>query len=192
MLDGHFPSSLLPTPTSGLSSFKWDSTHTCANRKGSQSRCCRLKSASRSVVSDCLRRQGLQPIRLLCPWDSPGENTGVGSHSLLQGIFPTQGLNPGLLCCRQMLYRLSYKGSPRLGGCRFQWMDGHLSTWWYPPTPCTWSAHGGSQTPRLKYRQNMGMCTFMGLKYQKVHPLQRFTKWGRGSWQWGCGCFAGQ
>ena len=48
---------------------------------------------------------------------------------LLQGIFPTQGLNPGLLRCRQMLYRLSYKGSPRLGGCRFQWMDGHLSTW---------------------------------------------------------------
>ena len=38
------------------------------------------------------------PSRLLCPWDSPGKNTGVGCHSLLQGIFPTQGLNGGLLC----------------------------------------------------------------------------------------------
>ena len=41
-----------------------------------------------------------QPSRLLCPWDSPGKNTGVGSHSFLQGIFLTQGLNPGLLHCR--------------------------------------------------------------------------------------------
>ena len=43
------------------------------------------------------------PRRLLCPWDFPGQNTGVGYHFLLQGIFPTQGLNPGLPHCRQML-----------------------------------------------------------------------------------------
>ena len=49
---------------------------------------------------------------LLCPWDFPGENTGVGSHSLLQGIVPTQGLNPGLLHCKQILYLLSHQGSP--------------------------------------------------------------------------------
>ena len=42
--------------------------------------------------------------RLLCPWDFPGKNTGVGCNFLLQGIFPTQGLNPGLLSCRQILY----------------------------------------------------------------------------------------
>ena len=36
--------------------------------------------------------------RLLCPWDSPGKNTGMGGHALLQGIFPTEGLNPHLLC----------------------------------------------------------------------------------------------
>ena len=48
------------------------------------------------------------------PWNSPGKNTGVGSHSLLQGIFPTQGLNPGLLHCRQILYQLSHQGSPRI------------------------------------------------------------------------------
>ena len=44
--------------------------------------------------------------------DSPGQNTGVGCHSLLQGIFPTQGLNLGLLPCRQILYHLSHQGSP--------------------------------------------------------------------------------
>ena len=43
--------------------------------------------------------------------DSPGKNTGVGCHALLQGIFPTQGLNPGLPHCRQILYRLSHQGS---------------------------------------------------------------------------------
>jgi len=58
---------------------------------------------SRSVVSDSLRPHGLQPTRLLRPWDFPGKSTGVGCHFLLQGIFPTQGSNPGLPHCRQML-----------------------------------------------------------------------------------------
>ena len=49
--------------------------------------------------------------RLLCPWNSPGKNTGVGSHFLLQGIFPTQGLTLGLPHHRQILYRLSHQGS---------------------------------------------------------------------------------
>ena len=48
-----------------------------------------------------------------CPWNSPGQNTGVGSLFLLQGIFPTQGLKPGLPHCRWTLYQLSNKGSPR-------------------------------------------------------------------------------
>ena len=50
--------------------------------------------------------------RLLHPWDSPGENTGVGCHFLLEGIFPTQGSNPHLPHCRQMLYPPSHQGSP--------------------------------------------------------------------------------
>ena len=50
-----------------------------------------------SVVSDSVRPHKRQPNRLLCSWDSPGKNTGVGCHSLLQGIFPTQGSNPCLL-----------------------------------------------------------------------------------------------
>ena len=48
-----------------------------------------------------------------CPWDSPGQNTGMGSLALLQGIFPTQGLNLGLPHCRRILYQLSHKESPR-------------------------------------------------------------------------------
>ena len=47
-------------------------------------------------------------------WNSAGQNTGVGSLSLLQGIFPTQGSNPDLLLCRRILYQLSHKGSPRI------------------------------------------------------------------------------
>ena len=46
--------------------------------------------------------------------DSPGKNTGVGCRALLQGIFPTQGSNPGLPHCRQILYHLSHQGSPRI------------------------------------------------------------------------------
>ena len=53
---------------------------------------------------------GLQPARLLHAWDSPGKNTGVGCHALLQGIFPTQGSNPALLHCRWILYHLSHQG----------------------------------------------------------------------------------
>ena len=60
-----------------------------------------------SVVSN-----SLQPARLLCPWDSPGKNTEVGCHALLQGIFPSQGWNLGLPHCRQMLYCLNHQGSP--------------------------------------------------------------------------------
>ena len=69
------------------------------------------------IVFDCLRPQGLQPIRPLCPWDSPGKNTGVGCHFLLQGIFSTQGSNLGLLHCQWVLYQLSHQGSPNEYAC---------------------------------------------------------------------------
>ena len=56
----------------------------------------------------------LWPHGLYSPWNSPGHNSGVGSLSLLQGIFPTQGSNPGLPHCRWILYQLSHKGSPTI------------------------------------------------------------------------------
>ena len=67
----------------------------------------------RSAVSESFR-----PRVLYSSWNSPGQNTGVGSLSLLKGIFPTQGSNPGLPHCRRILYQLSHKGSPS-------------EAWWY-------------------------------------------------------------
>ena len=80
-------------------------------------KCMKSESGSRSVVSD-----SLWPHGLYSPWNSPGQNTGVGSCSLLHGIFPTQGLNPGLPRCRGILYQLSRHRSPRIpewGACPF-------------------------------------------------------------------------
>ena len=54
----------------------------------------------------------MEPTRFLCPWNSPSKNTGVGFHFLLQGLFPTQGLHPGLPRCRQTLYQLSHWERP--------------------------------------------------------------------------------
>ena len=59
-----------------------------------------------------LQPHGLWPARLLCPWNSPDKNTGEDSHSILQGMFLTQGSNPVLLYLRQILYHLSHQGSP--------------------------------------------------------------------------------
>ena len=67
------------------------------------------ESGSRSVVPDSLWPHGLYN-----PWNYPGQNTGVGSLSLLQGIFPTQGSSPGLPHCRRFLYQLSQNGSLRI------------------------------------------------------------------------------
>ena len=90
---------------------KWQSTPVFLHRKSHGQRSLVgyspwNESESRSIASDSLR-----PYGLYRPWNSPGQNTGVGSLSLLQGIFPTQGLNPGLLHYMQILYQLSYQGS---------------------------------------------------------------------------------
>ena len=68
-----------------------------------------IVSESRSVMSD-----SWQPHGLYSPWNSPDQNTGVGSLSLLQGIFPTQGSNPGLPHYRWILSQLNHQGSPRI------------------------------------------------------------------------------
>ena len=65
------------------------------------------EGVSNSVVSSSLQPHGLWPAWLFVSWYSPGKNTKVGSHSLLHGIFLTQGSNPGLPHCRQTLYHLS-------------------------------------------------------------------------------------
>ena len=88
-------------------------------------------SESCSVMSDSFN-PGLHG-----PWNSPGQNTGVGSLSLLREIFSTQGSNPGLLHCRQILYQLSHKGSPKI----LEWVA-------YPFS-------GGSSQPRNRTRVSL-------------------------------------
>ena len=73
--------------------------------------CEKSESENHLVMSNSLQPHGLYSL-----WNSPGQNTEVGSLSLLQGIFPTQGSNPGLPHCRQILYQLSHKGIPRILG----------------------------------------------------------------------------
>ena len=75
-----------------------------------------LEAGSAALESESERHSvmshSLQPHGLYSPWNSPGQNIGVGGLSLLQGIFPIQGSNLGLLHCRWILYQLSHKGSP--------------------------------------------------------------------------------
>ena len=78
------------------------------DKTSQQSMCAVL---GRSVMSDSLRPQP-QLAGLLCLWDSPGKNAGVGGLPLLQTIFSTQESNQGLSDCRQILYQLSYQRSP--------------------------------------------------------------------------------
>ena len=79
-----------------------------------------MKSVSHSVLSNSLQHHGLQPTRLLCPWNSPGKNTGVGCYFLLQGIFLTQGIKPRspalqVVCCiaGRLFIELSHQGRPK-------------------------------------------------------------------------------
>ena len=81
---------------------------------------CDKESESCSAVSGSLRPHGL--------WNSPGQNTGVGSLSLIQGIFPTQGSNPGLPHSWRILYQLSHKGSPRV----LEWVAYPFSIRFFP------------------------------------------------------------
>ena len=93
-----------------------------------------------SVMSNSLWPYGLQPTRLLCPWDSPGKNIGVGCCALLQGIFPTQGSNPSLLHLlhwQEDSLPLRHLGSPKypLGCARSSVIDNNRCKR-HPPPLC--------------------------------------------------------
>ena len=90
----------------------------------------RYAMLSRSVMFDSLQPVDCSPAGSSVHGDSPGKNTGVGFYTLLQGIFPTQGSNPGPPHCRQILYCLNHHGSPQQGRvcCNFskeKWVDHH-------------------------------------------------------------------
>ena len=76
--------------------------------------------------SGLVQSDSLQPHELYSPWNSPGQNTGVSSHALLRRIFPTQGLNPGLLHCKWILLPAEPEGKPSI----YQ-----ITTWPCNPTP---------------------------------------------------------
>ena len=125
------------------------------------------KNISRPVMSN-----SLQPARLLCPWNSPGKNTGVGSHSLLQEIFPTQGSNPVLLHCRQILYHLSHQGSPKQ---RYHTL--------------AWQLQAGAEQ---ELPPSKGTCTSQPLLHKKPPPKlsglkQSFISYHSGCQQFGLG-----
>ena len=84
-----------------------------------------MKVKNHSGVSD-----SVWPHGLYSPWNFPGQNTGVGSLSLLQGIFPNQGLNQDLLHCRRILYQLNYQGSPFWYECWLVKEYKDLHGWW--------------------------------------------------------------
>ena len=104
------PESILLIPViRRLSRLSETGSHRCCDLGAKPFQSSGYESESRSVMSSCLQTHGLYS-----PWNSPDQDTGVGSLSLLQGIFPTQGSNPDLPHCRQILYQLSHKGSPRI------------------------------------------------------------------------------
>ena len=125
------------------------------------------ESESYSAMSD-----SLQPHGLYSPWNSPGQNTGVGNHTLLQRIFPTQGSSPGLLHCRQILCQLSHQGSPR----RLEWVAYPFSS--------------GSSWPRNQTGVSC-IAGFYQLSYQLSYQASPFggskmgwckSNWGFRSW----------
>ena len=122
-------------------------------------------------------------MRLFRPWDFPGKSTGVGCHFLLQGIFLTQGSNPGLPHCRQALYRLSHQESP--GSTRQSskpaWEEGHsLRAGHWSPRACE-NRRAGEQhklRSRASYRGRGGrwfspsLCILsIGFRQKNYSPL---------------------
>ena len=102
------------------------------------------ESKSHSVMSDSLRPHGLYS-----PWNSPSHNTGVGSLFLLQGIFPTEGSNPGLPSCRWILYQLSHQGSPgeRFPRSTIKWPTHYLL--WFGGVSVSWAGNTIALFPAL-------------------------------------------
>ena len=120
------------------------------------------KKVKMKVAQSC---PTLQSHGLCSPWNSPGQNTGVGSRSLLQGIFPTHGSNPGLLHCRQILYQLNHQRSPRIlewvaypFSCRSPWpwnrtrvsciTGGFFTSWATREAHVVWPCHMRRTTER--------------------------------------------
>ena len=130
-----------------------------------------LSEWSHSVVSDSQWSHGLQPTRILCPWNFPGKNSAVGSHSLLKGIFPIQGSNPDLPHCRRILYHLSHQGRmPAKCSMNANIVINNQKYW----------AQSTFASIIWKYTMKMGMCCFIPLS--AYHNLYLFITCRFGPW----------
>ena len=101
-----------------LSKQTWNRRKFDDNNHVQQMQAKKSESESHSVASD-----SLGPHWLFSPWNSPGQNTGVGSLSFLQGIFPIQEMNQSLLSCRWILYQLSHQGNSGLNVVTFKFQS---------------------------------------------------------------------
>ena len=141
------------------------------------------ESESSLAVSNSLWPQGLNS-----PWNSPGQNTGVGNLSLLQGIFPTQGSKPGLPHCRRILHHLSHKGSPRM----LAWVACPLSGGSFWPrnrirVSCIaagfftiWATREASGISLSDFFKNLEFYKFRGLEdYTRLFLLYRWRNQGQ-------------
>ena len=142
-------------------SLAWEaSAGRCLQPQACPCSCLQRVRSGHSVVSDSVWPHGLGPPRLLHPWDSPGKNTGVACHFLLQGIFLTQESNLGLLHCRQPLYCLSPQGSPWFGEGRPL-----LNAWAVPHSFSPSELHSDIPLSSFQTTQHSGAspCSFLGL-----------------------------
>ena len=144
--------------------------------------CWEMECESHSVVSDSLR-----PHSLYSSWNSPGQSTGVGSLSLLQGIFPTQELNQVLLHCRWILYQLSYHISCHVSkqGCHsHQWFSLAWSSklWGHPgrrgilttqePSGCRHSQQWAQRNSGCEKTQDAGPRQLRCIRKQRFSELR--------------------
>ena len=142
-------------------------------------------------MSDSLWPRGLWPSRL--PWDSPGKNARVVCHFLLQGLFLTQGLNPGLPHCRQTLFHLSSQASPEAlysvpsltGESREPWVGQLMtvskklqatgSSWWVSMNLPQIKAKSHECSSQWHHRQGRGLDDSCGHTPQRLCPTSRET-----------------
>ena len=108
-------------------------------------------NVSHSVASDSFWPHGLEPTKLLCSWSSSGKNTEVSSHSLLQGIFPTQGSNLGVLHCGQTLYHWATGKPLRVRRCEPLYTDWINKVLWYSTE--NYTQYPGINHNRKQYRK---------------------------------------
>ena len=134
-------------------------------------------------MSDSSRPQGLQPTRLLCPWDSPGKNTAVGCHALFQGIFPTQGSNPGSLCLLHWQADSFTTGPPG----KPPWICNHTKicitqrqTTAYLPGTLTHKVLNKGTSPMMTCMPSFARCLAVEYPMPSVPPVTMATRSGCG------------